>query len=313
MSSTEQPRKAPVIVCAGIAVIDYIFQLDHFPRPPDKSRARNFTIVSGGNCGNAAIAAARLGGQVRLSAPLGDDSIADTIVGRLQAEKVDCAHVVRMAGAHSPISSILVDGSGERMITNYRSDSLADARVRDAAQLVADAGAILIDNRFPEFSLDVAEAARRRGLPVLLDADEPTRLTDELLSRSTHVIFSAYGLRDTAQCDDAAEALLRIAGRTQAFLAVTGGEAGALWLDGRHVRQAPAFGVNAVDTLGAGDVYHGAFALALGEGRDLAWAMRFSAAAAAVKCTRFGGISGAPVRAEVEAFLASREAKSRLP
>jgi sulfofructose kinase len=68
----------------------------------------------------------------------------------------------------------------------------------------------------------------------------------------------------------------------------------------------PAFAVEAVDTLGAGDTFHGAFALALAEGRDIQAAMRFAAAAAAIKCTRFGGIEGAPLRGEVEAFLAGR-------
>ena len=69
-----------------------------------------------------------------------------------------------------------------------------------------------------------------------------------------------------------------------------------------------AFPIQPIDTLAAGDVFHGAFALALAEGRGETEAMRFAAAAAAIKCTRFGGITGAPGRAEAEAFLAAHAA-----
>jgi len=89
------------------------------------------------------------------------------------------------------------------------------------------------------------------------------------------------------------------------FLAVTDGPDGVYWLDGGEVRHMPAFKVEAVDTLGAGDTFHGAFAIALVETGDTVAALRFAAAAAALKCTRFGGMMGAPTRAEVDAFLKS--------
>ena len=78
---------------------------------------------------------------------------------------------------------------------------------------------------------------------------------------------------------------------------MTNGPDDVLWLEGRALRRSPVFAVAAVDTLGAGDVFHGAFTLALAEGRDLAGAMRFAAAAAGLKCTRVGGSAGAPTRA----------------
>src|SRR5207248_2808670 len=92
--------------------------------------------------------------------------------------------------------------------------------------------------------------------------------------------------------------------RISAFLAVTNGPDDILWIDAGTVRSLPVFAIAAVDTLGAGDIFHGAFALALAEGSSPLAAMRFAAASAALKCTRFGGISGAPPRAEVEEFLA---------
>jgi sulfofructose kinase len=148
-------------------------------------------------------------------------------------------------------------------------------------------------------------AARARGLPVVLDGDRPTRATEMFLTRSTHVVFSAEGLRATAGRHDLVEALKVIAGQTEAWLCVTDGPNGAWWLENGAIRHQPAFPVVAVDTLGAGDVFHGAFVLRLAEGATEADAALFSAAAAAIKCTRFGGRDGAPSRAEVDAFLTS--------
>jgi sulfofructose kinase len=87
---------------------------------------------------------------------------------------------------------------------------------------------------------------------------------------------------------------------------VTVGESGVLFLEEGRVAAVPAFAVDAVDTLAAGDAWHGAFALALAEGRDERAAIRFASAAAAIKCTRFGGRAGLPSRAEVDAFLRER-------
>jgi sulfofructose kinase len=295
-----------LVVCAGIAVIDHAFRLEEFPHAAAKARAEDFAAVVGGCAANAAVSIARLGGRARLSAPLGADAIGDGIVARLEREGVDCGGVIRVAGATSPISAILVDRAGERIIVNHRDARLDAARVADPGGLVADADVVLIDNRFPDFVLPVAQAGRRSGVPVLLDGDKPTRATDALLRTCSHIVFSAEGLRATAGSDDLDAALGSVARHTDAFLAVTDGPRDMRWREGGAVRRLPAFKVDAVDTLGAGDVFHGAFALALAEGRHIEAAMRFSAAAAALKCTRFGGGAGAPERAEVERFLVGR-------
>ncbi len=293
------------ILSVGVSTLDQIFKVEHFPVPGEKTRANDFTEVSGGNAGNAAIAAARLGGRVMLSSPLADDLTGSAIRKRLEAENINCSNFVLVPNAVSPLSAIVVDASGERTIVSRRSQNLGDARLTHADRVLGEVDAVLIDNRFPEFSLDIALKARKRGLPVVMDADEPTRATERLFAASTHIIFSAHGLRDTVAYDDPERALRQVATLTDAYVSVTSGSAGAIWLEQGAIRREPAFKIAAVDTLGAGDVYHGAFALALGEGQDAKSARRFSAGAAALKCTRFGGIAGAPTRAELEAFLAN--------
>jgi len=105
-------------------------------------------------------------------------------------------------------------------------------------------------------------------------------MSEDLFRIATHVVFSSECLRATTGLDDLGAALQRVAGATEAFLAVTNGPGDVLWLDGRTLRRSPVFPIKAVDTLAAGDVFHGGFTLALAEGRELAAAMRFAAAAA---------------------------------
>jgi sulfofructose kinase len=311
--SSDSPAGGAFVLCAGITVEDHIYRLARFPVPGTKTRAQDFALVGGGCAANGAVAIIRLGGRARLATPLGGpagaDVIGDRILARLAHDGIDCAPV-RIAGATSPISAILVDASGERLIVNHRDEGLSAARCADPDALVADCASVLVDNRFVEFVLPLCTTARRRGLPVVLDGDRPTRATDELLNTCSHLVFAAEGLRATAACDDLATALKRTAARTPSFVAVTDGANGVLWLERGHLCHMPAHAVETVDTLGAGDVFHGAFALALAEGRDEVAALAFAAAAAAVKCTRFGGIAGAPSRAEVAAFLEARAGAS---
>ena len=172
---------------------------------------------------------------------------------------------------------------------------------------MANVSLLLADNRFPDLVRPACEAARRRGIPVVLDADRPTVEDDPLFRIPTHVIFSGECLRATTGFEDLSAGLLRMASRTGAFLAVSDGPGPVCYIAEGAVRTMPVFKVEAIDTLAAGDVFHAGIALALAEGRDAVAAMRFGAAAAALKCTRFGGSMGAPKRDEVEAFLAKQD------
>jgi sugar/nucleoside kinase (ribokinase family) len=295
------------VLCAGITVLDEIFQVERFPQPETKTPAQGFFAVSGGCAANAAVAVARLGGRAALAGPLGgpagEDVNGDRVLAALAREQVDCAGCRRVDGLSTPLSAIFVDAQGGRMIVTHRGRRLDAVRPADAAGLVASADAVLADNRFPEFVRPICAAARARGISVVLDVDGSTPMGDDLFRIATHVVFSREGLCATTGLDDPGAALACIADTTQSFLAVTRGAQDVLWRDGQTLRNSPVFAVDAVDTVGAGDVFHGAFALALAEGKDEVAAMRFAAAAAGLKCTRLGGSTAAPHRAEVEALL----------
>ncbi len=280
-------------------------RVDKFPDAGTKVQASQFLITSGGQSGNAAVAVARLGGKVTFAGPLGgdDDEVADRIVGILVRENIDCSGAVRVPGALSSVSLILVDARGEKMIATRRNQGLSAVTPADVDAAVGEADAVLLDIHYPNFVMPICMAAQKRGIPRVLDLDRAVAPDDRLLAASSHVIASAEALRGTTGLSDFAAGLRKLAERYRGFLAVTDGPDGVYWLEGGAVRHMPAFKVNAVDTLGAGDVFHGAFTFRLVETGDPIESMRFGAAAAAIKCTRFGGLMGAATRAEVDDFL----------
>jgi sulfofructose kinase len=305
MSSAE---RAPRILCAGIVVLDEVFRVDEFPQPDGKVQAKGFFVVNGGCAANAAVAIARLGGRAALAGPMGGpagvDENGDRVLKALARENVDCMACQRMDGLGTALSAIFMNARGDRTIVTYRDERIAEAMPDDPERIVSGADAVLADNRYPDFVRPVCEAARRRNLPVVLDGDRPTVEDDPLFRIASHVVFSWECLRETTGVADLAEGLKRIAGRTDAFLAVSNGPDDIVYLEGGKVCHLSVFKITAVDTLGAGDAFHGGFVMALAEGRNEVDAMRFGAAVAGIKCTRIGGSAGAPTRAEVEAFLA---------
>ena len=283
-------------------------RVQQFPAPGEKVSASDFIVTGGGCAANAAVAVARLKGRTAFAGPLGDmgDAVSNRIVTDLEAEGIDCGHVVRVNGATASVSLILLDAQGEKSIATRRGKGLNDALPADPATLAADADAVLIDNRFPDFAMAVCKPAQARGIPIVIDLDQTTKLDHLLLALGTHVIASSEAFYGTTGTRDFAAGLDMLAVHNKGFLAVTDGPNGVYWREDGALRHMPAFTVDAVDTLGAGDAFHGAFALAIAEGRDLLSAMRFSCATAGLKCTRFGGAAGAPARDEVEAFLRER-------
>jgi sulfofructose kinase len=195
---------------------------------------------------------------------------------------------------------------GDRTIVTYCDERIAATTPTDADVAVAVADVLLADNCFPDFVQPICAAARRRRVPVVLDGDRRTADNDPLFRLATHVIFSSQCLRETTGAADLAE---RIACNTDAFIAVSNGPEDILYLESDAVRRLPVFSIVAVDAVGAGDAFHGGFALALAEGQSEVEAMRFGAAVAGIKCTRLGGSAGTPTRSEVETFIAP----SRLP
>ena len=300
------PKIPPRILCIGMPVRDLTFRVSGVPARGSKENASHFDEICGGNALNAAIGIVRLGGRAAICGPMGDarETSSRFIFEQLAHEGIETQHIVHMKGLVTPISSVMVDPSGERTIVTFRDPELWKVHLPGIETLLEDCAAILTESRCAEFCTDLCAEARRRGIPVVVDVDRAMSLREGLLNASSHLVFSSEPLQETADVTDDGQALKKIAKLTPSFLAGTRGPKGTIWLDEQgNLQETPAFPVHTVDTLGAGDVFHGAFALAITEGQELRQALRFASAAAALKCTRFGGAFAAPQRIEVEELL----------
>ena len=307
------PKIAPRILCIGMPVRDLTFRVPGVPARGSKENAGHFDEICGGNALNAAIGIVRLGGRASICGPIGDarETSSRFIFEQMAHEGIDTKHIVHMRDLVTPISAIMIDPSGERTIVTFRDPELWKVELPDVDALLQDCDAILTESRCAEFCTDLCAEACRRGIPVIVDVDRAMSLREGLLTASSHLVFSSEPLQETADVSDDGQALKKIAKLTPSFLAGTRGPRGTIWLDEHQdLQETPAFPVHTVDTLGAGDIFHGAFALAITEGQELRQALRFASAAAALKCTRFGGAFAAPQRTEVEELLSQGNSAS---
>src|SRR3954453_12168922 len=307
------PKIPPRILCIGIPVRDLIFHTPGVPGRGSKENATGFDEICGGNALNAAIGIVRLGGRASICGPMGDakETSSRFIFDQMAHEGIETKHLIHMPGLVTPISAVMIDPSGERTIVTFRDPELWHVKLPEFDALLDDCAAILTESRCAEFCTELCAEAIRRGIPVIVDVDRAMSLREGLLNASTHLVFSSEPLQETADVSDDAQALKKIAKLTPSFLAGTRGPRGTIWLDENgQIQETPAFPVHTVDTLGAGDVFHGAFALAITEKQDIQSALRFASAAAALKCTRFGGAFAAPQRTEVEQFLRQSQSAS---
>ena len=227
--------RAPLVLCAGIIVLDKVFRVEEIPRRDSKVEAKDFFIVSGGCAANAAVAVARLGGRAALAGPLGgpdgEDGNGDLVLATLARETVDCSACQRIDGLATGLSAIFIDSSGDRTIVTYRDQRIATVLPADPERVLAAADLVLADNRYPQYVRPICEAARRHKLRIVLDADKATVADDALFRIASHVIFSAECLRATSGRSDLAEGLAVIARQTDAFLAVSNGPNDILFLE----------------------------------------------------------------------------------
>lgn len=294
------------ILCVGALTLDTIFRLDELPQQAGKYLPSQAVQTAAGMATSAASAIARLGGLASLWASAGDDATGSRAIADIELEGVDCSHVRRIGGARTAFSSILIDARGERIIVPCYDPQLASSS--DVTPMIdaANFAAVMVDVRWPFAAAFALQAAKAAGIPAILDADTaPIDILEKLLPLASHIVASEPAAISLTGTKDLSEATHILAKRYGTFTAVTAGANGCFWCETPDdaVQHIEGFAVEAIDTLAAGDVFHGAFALGLVEGKDYPDVIRFANAAAAIKCSRFGGRQGTPTRREVTALL----------
>jgi sulfofructose kinase len=296
----------PIIVI-GHAALDHVYRIEAFPREPVKVRALEHIEEGGGMAANAAATIARLGGPVELWSRVGGDEAGIKIKKLLERSGVGTRAVKICEGARSSTSAILVDRLGERLIVGERDHAMSMDASWLPLERIQHAAVVLSDLRWFEATRAAFERARALGVTTMIDGDlgggehlaEFVRLAD-------YAIFSAPALEGLLPGLDDEARLERVIAMGVRHAGVTRGEQGYRWQnrEGEAGHQ-PAFEVEVVDTTGAGDAFHGAFAWAVAMGLEDRACARIAAAVAALACRRLGARAGLPTEAEVMRFLAS--------
>ena len=292
------------IICVGLACLDYLFKVDRLPSGGGKVFATNYLAAPGGPAAVASIAAAALGHDAVFLGRLGNDNVGRDLSAAMARCGVDVSGIRYIDGQSSQVSSVIIDQQGERQIVNYSSKHLNPDPSWLSEDIIAEADFLLADVRWPEGAEEALRCARRFKISSLIDADISPIDTSKLIGLANYAIFSEGGLSKFVGQHDFEKSLKEAHRKSGSWVGVTAGEKGSYWLDREGILSScPAEQVKVIDTCGAGDVFHGAFAAAIVENMQMDQAMRFAGITASLKCLTFGGSLGAPSRQAVDDYL----------
>jgi ribokinase len=297
--------KAFDVVGLGYCAVDYLCVVPRYPGLDEKIRILDFLQQGGGITATAMATVGRLGGRARFIGKVGDDPNGQFTLMELRRDNVDVDAVVIQPGAKSQYSFIVVDKpTGKRTIFWSASNiSLSPSEIRREDVL---AGKVLhVDVHHARAAILAASWANMEGVPVVWDAGSAHEGSDELAQHTDYLIASElFAEQFLGERDPERAAVLLAKGRKLG--AVTLGENGCWYATADGVSHQPAFKVDAVDTTGAGDVFHGAFSFGLSKDWPIREIIEFSTAVAAIKCTKLGGRTGIPTFSQAIDFLRHR-------
>ena len=287
------------VVGLGLNAMDTVCVVPRFPEPTSKTHLREVRVEPGGQVATALVTCARLGLKARYIGSVGTDDWGRAQLASLRSERNLDLHVREVEGATSQIAIILLEeGIGERTIL-WRHDPRLNYPVEELRrELITKARLLHLDGCDSAAAIQAAGWAREAGIPIVIDIDEVyNETTHDLLRMVDYLIASSDFAGDPRELADRYGC---------PAVGITHGANGAVFLDHGRLLQSPAFKVPVADTTGAGDVFHGAFIYGLLQSWPLEETIRFSHAAAAMKCMHIGARRGIPTISEIKEFLNSR-------
>lgn len=303
---------SPRIVGLGLATLDVLIRLETMPTWEHGTRVEGFRFDGGGLVGTAMVAAAKLGADVGFIGTAGSDEAAELKLRSFAEAGVDLSRLVRYEGPDDAVVLVYVRAStGERVFAGVASERRHPLRVEDLDRdYITQADYLHIDGFKYEAALHAAQWMQQAGKTVVMDGSKTNGAVPERYRELIHfvdVLITGEGYaRGLTGVDDiwkAGEQVLELGPR---IFVETVGERGCYTVTAGDAFHTPAFDVDVVDTTGAGDVFHGAYIVALQHGWSPRQCAIFSSAVAALKCTQLGGRAGIPTFEQTIAFLRDR-------
>ena len=259
MRNAPASEKAPIGVFVGLATLDVVHRVTKPPAPNEKITATAQFVAAGGPAANAAITFAALGGEAILVTALGDDPVADLIRADLAAHEVRVVDAAAGTTRAVPVSAVsVVESTGDRSVVSLdavTSDATPPAGLGD---LVAAADVVLVDGHHPLIAQAAARYAAELSLTLVVDAGRWKPVLSDVIPLATDMVCS-NDFRVPGAVDTAATAAALVAGGVRTVVTTHGGDPVEWWSNG-EAGSVPVEPVVVVDTLGAGDVFHGAYA-----------------------------------------------------
>jgi len=300
----------PYILVIGSSNTDMVVKADRLPAPGETILGGTFLMTAGGKGANQAVAATRLGGDVVFIVKVGDDIFGRQAIQSFKEEGIDTNYAITDPVNPSGVALITVDAKAENciVVASGANAYLTPGDLYKAEHQIKNASLILMQLEIPLETVEyVAEIAAQNNVKLILNPAPACALSDELLSKVSVItpnqketeMLTGVKIVDKESAQTAAELLAEKGIET---VIITMGANGALVFHASHFDWVPAPVVNAVDTTAAGDVFNGALAVAISEGKNLEEAVLFANTAAALSVTKMGAQASAPTKQEVESF-----------
>ncbi len=304
-STVSDKTKTIDVLGLGYTAVDDLLYIDAYPAADTKAEVRRRERQCGGLTATALVAASRMGCCCAYAGILGNDDLSRFVIERFHEEGIDTSHVQHRDGAGPVRSTIVVDQPQSTRTILFDLSSVVGVDLNwPPEEVIRVTKVLLVDHCGMEGMNHAATIARDLQIPVVADiehADDP--LFPKLLALADHLILSrGFALKLTGKDTPASAAKTLWAPDRQAVVITCGGK-GSWYIsrqDSGVPHEQPALAIEAIDTTGCGDVFHGAYAAALVHGLDVAAAVRFASTAAGLKATAHGGQKGIPTRAAVE-------------
>lgn len=288
------------LVGFGLNAVDYLCVVPHYPRFDSKTEIIQYEKLPGGQTATAVTFVARMGLKGKYIGKVGTDELGQFCLAGLKSENIDTSAVLAEEGARNQYAFIIIEkSSGERTIL-WERDAKLNFREDELKREDVCSGRVLhLDGHDYAAAIRAAGWAQGAGIPVVIDLDKVVPRSDELIAKVDFLITSANFPPDFTGISDPIESLLALRKYCSGFLAVTMGARGAMAVVGNRCMRFPAYKVRAVDTTGAGDIFHGGFIYGLLQNWPLEQIMSFANAAAGLNCTRLGARAGIPELSEI--------------
>lgn len=292
------------VVGMGLNSVDFLTVVPQFPTLNAKMRIRQFSKQGGGQVATALVALARWGIKTKYIGKIGGDELGSFSLDSIRQEGVDVSSVRIEPEATNQFAVILVDGiSGERTILWDRDERLMYREKELRREEVCSGKILHLDGHDIQAAIQCARWAKEEGIPTVIDIDKVEPLTGELIKEIDFVITSSRFPSLYTGIRQQEKALLELQKHTNGFLCTTLGHEGAMALVDGEILHSAGFPIKAVDTTGAGDVFHAGFIYGLLQNWEVKEILRFANAVAALKCRDLGGRKGIPTLEEAQRFL----------